>query len=48
LQEIKNYVVGLSSTGVTFIPNFVKIGPVVQKLKQDMDGHTDICTHVGR
>jgi hypothetical protein len=31
LWEIKNYVVGVSSNGITLIPNFMEINPRVQK-----------------
>jgi hypothetical protein len=39
LQDIKNYEVEVFSNGMTFIPNFIKIGPLVEKY--DTHTHTD-------
>jgi hypothetical protein len=34
LQEIKLYEVGVTSSGITFVPNLVKIRPLFQKLEE--------------
>jgi len=43
--ENQNYVRQVSSNGITFIPNIVKIGPLLQKLRGGVCGcahtHTD-------
>jgi hypothetical protein len=40
LEEIKNYVTGMFSNGITFTLNFVRICPLVQNLKGDAQTHT--------
>jgi len=39
------YRVGVASSGITFIPNFVKVEQLVLKLKMDTHTHTHTNTN---